>query len=185
MVPVNLRMDDEAQALGDRISMACVSLPLDLALPRAQFARIRRSTQAFKRDGRPAGAEAVLGGIGLLPNALRGVAARAIASPRAYNLTISNIPGPDVPLYMLGAELIEAHPVVPMADGHALAIGIFGYRDRLHFGFHADPEAFAQVTELPSALSSSLSRLLLSPRVQTRRGRPQGRSLRPAVAVSG
>ncbi len=97
MVPVNLRMDEEAEALGNRISMACVSLPLDLARPRAQFARIRRSTQAFKRDGRPAGAEAVLGGIGLLPNALRGVAARAIASPRAYNLTVSNIPGPGVP----------------------------------------------------------------------------------------
>ncbi len=185
MVPVNVRADEEAGALGNRISLAFVNLPLDTPRARTQLTRIRRDTEAFKRDERPAGAEAVLAGLGLLPDALRGVVARALASQRSYNLTISNIPGPDVPLYMLGAELIEAYPVVPMAEGHALAIGIFGYRDRLNFGLLADPEAFPQVRDLPGAMSASLSRLLLSPRVQTTRGRPQGRPLRPAMAVSG
>ena len=125
-------------------------LPLDLASPRARLAQIRRSTAAFKRDGRPAGREAVLGALGMLPDPLRGVAARAVASPRLFNLTISNVPGPDFPLYMLGAELIEAHPVVPIAQGHALSIGIFSYLGRLHFGFYADPHAFPEVTACPA-----------------------------------
>jgi hypothetical protein len=103
----------------------------------------------------------VLAALGLLPDPLRGVAARTVAGPRAYNLTISNVPGPDVPLYMLGAELVEAYPVVPIAQGHALSIGIFGYQGRLHFGLYADPDAFPQVHELPSAMDAALGELVL------------------------
>jgi diacylglycerol O-acyltransferase / wax synthase len=60
---------------------------------------------------------------------------------------------------VLGAELLEAHPVVPIAEGHALSIGIFTYQDRLHFGLYADPEAFPQVSMLPAALDSALGEL--------------------------
>jgi WS/DGAT/MGAT family acyltransferase len=160
MVPVDVRTDGEAEALGNRISFAFVDLPLDATTARARLRRIRRATAAFKDDGRPAGRETVMRALGMLPDALRGVAARTVAGPRAYNLTISNVPGPDLPLYMLGAELIEAYPVVPIAQGHALSIGIFGYRGRLHFGLYADPGAFAQVHELPSAMDAALGELV-------------------------
>jgi diacylglycerol O-acyltransferase len=177
MVPVNVRLDAEAQALGNRISFAFVELPLELATGRGRLARIRRSTAAFKRDGRPEGAGAVLSALGLLPDPLRGLAARAVASPRLFNLTISNVPGPDFPLYMLGAELIEAHPVVPIAQGHALSMGIFGYLRRLHFGFYADPHAFPEAAQLPEAFDAALRELLLPPGVQRKRGRSRGRPL--------
>ncbi len=160
MVPVDVRADGHAEALGNRISFAFVDLPLDATTARARLRRIRRATAAFKRDGKPAGRETVLAALGLLPDPLRGVAARTVAGPRAYNLTISNVPGPDVPLYMLGAELVEAYPVVPIAQGHALSIGIFGYGGRLHFGLYADPAAFAQVHELPSAMNVALGELV-------------------------
>jgi hypothetical protein len=78
---------------------------------------------------------------------------------------------------MLGAELVEAHPVVPIAQGHALSIGIFSYLERLHFGFYADPHAFPEVSELPAAFDTALQELLLPPGVQRRRGRPRGRPL--------
>jgi diacylglycerol O-acyltransferase / wax synthase len=160
MVPVDVRSDEETEALGNRISFAFVPLPLDTSTGPARLARIRRATAAFKRDRKPAGRETVLAALGLLPDPLRGVAARTVAGPRTYNLTISNVPGPDVPLYMLGAELIQAHPVVPIAQGHALSIGIFGYLGRLHFGLYADPEAFPQVHELPSAMDAALDELV-------------------------
>ena len=160
MVPVDVRTDGEAEALGNRISFAFVDLPLDATTARARLRRIRRATAAFKEDGRPAGRETVMAALGMLPDPLRGVAARTVAGPRAYNLTISNVPGPELPLYMLGAELIEAYPVVPIAQGHALSIGIFGYRGRLHFGLYADPGAFAQVHELPSAMDAALGELV-------------------------
>ena len=185
MVPVNVRLDADSQALGNRISFAFVELPLELNTDRGRLARIRRSTATFKRDGRPEGAQAVLGALGLLPDPLRGLAARAVASPRLFNLTISNVPGPDFPLYMLGAELIEAHPVVPIAQRHALSMGIFGYLGRLHFGFYADPHAFPEARELPDAFDSALRELLLPPGVQRKRGRSKGRPLSspsPAVA---
>jgi len=174
MVPVDVRQDDAGTALGNRISFAFVELPLDVPTGRGRLARIRRATAAFKQDGTPAGRQTVLAALGLLPDALRGVAARAVAGPRTYNLTISNVPGPDFPLYMLGAELTEAHPVVPIAQGHSLSIGIFRYLQRLHFGFYADPEAFPQVRALPAAIDAALRELLLPARVQAKRSRPGG-----------
>ncbi len=180
MVPVSVRGEGEEAALGNRISLAFVSLPLDVADARARLARVHLATAAFKRSERPAGTETVLGALGLLPDALRGVAARAVASPRLYNLTISNVPGPRVPVYMLGAELIEAHPVVPIAEGHALSVGIFSHRERLHFGLYADPRAFPQVRELPKALDTSLRDLL--PRGVARTGGRPTRRGRPLVS---
>ena len=160
MVPVSVRGSEEAGALGNRITLAFVQLPLDEPAAAARLARVRAATAAFKRANRPAGTEAVLGTLGLLPDSLRGVAARAVASPRIYNLTISNVPGPPVPLYMLGAELLEAHPVVPIAERHALSVGIFTHLEKLHFGLYADPEVFPQVSQLPLALDVSLGELL-------------------------
>jgi WS/DGAT/MGAT family acyltransferase len=183
MVPVSVRAPGADASLGNRISFAFVDLPLDVGTPERRLARLHTATAAFKRGGKPAGAEAVLGALGLLPDALRGVAARAVSSPRVYNLTISNVPGPRVPLYMLGAELIEAHPVVPIAEGHALSIGIFTHMDKLHFGLYADPEAFEQVCDLPKALDTARRELLLPRAVKRTRGRPRGRG-RPLPSSS-
>jgi diacylglycerol O-acyltransferase / wax synthase len=184
MVPVSVRGAGEVESLGNRISFAFVPLPLDVASGRARLARIKRLTAELKRDGRPAGAETVLNALGMLPDPLRGVAARAVASPRLFNLTISNVPGPSFPLYMLGAELIEAHPVVPIAQRHALSIGIFSYRERLQFGFYADPQAFEQVCDLPAAFDAALRELLLPPGVQRKRARPRGRALSSSSAAA-
>jgi diacylglycerol O-acyltransferase / wax synthase len=161
MVPVSVRDPEQDASLGNRISFAFIDLPLDVASPQRRLARLHTATAAFKRGGKPAGAEAVLGALGLLPDPLRTVAARAVAGPRLYNITISNVPGPRSPVYMLGAELLEAHPVVPIAEGHVLSIGIFSHGETLSFGLYADPEAFPQVEELPQALDTSLRELLL------------------------
>ncbi len=178
MVPVSVRAEDERGDLGNRISMVFVDLPLDVPSAAARLGRVHRETSAFKRSGRPAGAETVFNALGLLPPPLRTVAARAVAAPRTYNLTISNIPGPDLPLYVLGAELVEAHPVVPIAAGHALSIGIFTYRSRVTFGLYADPQAFPQVRTLPAALDESLRELTRAfGRGTRRRGRRE--QLRP------
>ena len=157
MVPVSVRAEGEEAALGNRISLAFVDLPVNLSTPRARLAEVHRATTAFKESGRPAGAEAVFGALGMLPDALRTPAARMVGSARVYNLTVSNIPGPRFPLYVLGSELIEAYPVVPLAEKHALSIGIFGYRDHLHFGLYADPEAMPDVTSIPAALTRRCS----------------------------
>ena len=156
MVPVSVRAEGEEATLGNRISLAFVDLPVHLSTPRARLAEVHRATKAFKKSGKPAGAEAVFDALGMLPDALRTPAARMVGSARVYNLTVSNIPGPPFPLYVLGSKLLEAYPVVPLAEKHALSIGMFGYEDSLFFGLYADPEAMPDVTVLPHALNASL-----------------------------
>ena len=97
-----------------------------------------------------------MGALGYLPNALKTPAARLVGSKRVYNLTVSNIPGPRFPVYMAGAVLREAYPVVPLAEGHTLSIGMFSYRDWMFFGLYADPEALPEVRRLPGALERAL-----------------------------
>ena len=189
MVPVNVRGGGEEAALGNRISFAFVGLPLDVGERatrgwRASGARRPRSSAtAARRARRPCSARS-----GCCPTRCAALAARAVASPRLFNLTISNVPGPDFPLYMLGAELVEAHPVVPIAQGHALSIGIFGYRGRLNFGFYADPHAFPEVAELPApstlhSESYSSLRGVQRKRGRSRRGRPLSSPSEAELAV--
>ena len=92
-------------------------------------------------------------GLGVLPVPLHAPVARYAASARMYNLVVSNVPGPRMPVYLLGAECVEVLPAIPLSEGHALSIGVFTLRDSVCFGAYADPEALPQVRELPAALS--------------------------------
>jgi diacylglycerol O-acyltransferase len=77
-----------------------------------------------------------------------------------FNLTVSNIPGPSEPMYMLGCELQEAYPVVPIAEGHAMSIGVTTICDRACFGVYADAETLPEADELVSAIHDSVDELL-------------------------
>lgn len=170
MVPVNLRDGklDEVGEGGNRITFSFIELPTHVPSPDARLRRVHEVTAAFKRSQRPAGSHAVMSALGFLPDPLKGMAARLAASPRTYNVTISNIPGPTDPLYMLGARLEEAYPVVPLSEEHALSVGVFGYREHAHFGFYADPRALPDVGELPDAIAAEI-RALAGPRPRRRR----------------
>jgi diacylglycerol O-acyltransferase / wax synthase len=169
MVPVNLRDESEHGADGgNRIAFSFIELPLHVATAEARLRRVHEATAAFKRSQRPAGSHAMLSAIGLLPDPLKSMASRFAASPRAYNVTISNIPGPRDPLYMLGAMLVEAYPIVPLSEEHALSVGVFGYLDHAHFGFYADPRALPEVGHLPEAISAEIRALAGAPRRKRR-----------------
>jgi diacylglycerol O-acyltransferase len=173
MVPVSVRADDQRQDLGNRISFAFIELPVEIASRPGRLARVHAATAAFKASGRPAGTGAVLGALGLLPDPLKNQAARMASSARVFNLTVSNIPGPRFPLYMLGAELSEAYPVVPLAEQHALAIGMFSYCDSLCFGLYADPEALPEVDQLPAFLNSEILALAGPRKRRSRTAHPE------------
>jgi diacylglycerol O-acyltransferase len=156
MVPVSVRGDTERQDLGNRISFAFIELPLAVRSRVERLRLINHQTSSFKSSGRPAGTGTLLGAIGLLPDPLKDRAAQVASSARVFNLTISNIPGPRFPVYMLGAELSEAYPVVPLGAEHALSVGMFSYRDDMFFGLHADPEALPEVGELPALIDPEI-----------------------------
>jgi diacylglycerol O-acyltransferase len=176
LVPVNMRRAHEYGSLGNRVSMTSVWLPLDLTTPGARLEHVHRQTARFKRSERSEGTQAVLSGLGLLPNPLRAPVIRAVA-PGRFNLTISSVPGPRTALFMHGARLEEIYPVIPMAEAQTLSIGMLAYNGYLHFGLFSDPDALPHATRLAELVDDELRALLRS-----RRPRPPLPVVAPASA---
>ena len=159
MIPVDVRRAHEHGGLGNHVSMTAVWLPLESSSAEARLEHIRAQTRSFKLAARPEGTRTLLSGVSLLPSVLRGMLVRAGASKRSFNLTVSSIPGPRDALFMLGARLEEIYPVVPIAEEHALSIGMLSYRRHLHFGLYADPDALPDAAHLPDLLADEVRTL--------------------------
>ena len=160
MVPVNLRTDDVASQFGNQISFVFVDLPCDESDPIQRLVGVKEEVAKRKRSGEPEGADRVLKAFGYAPHSVQRVVSHLVASPRAFNLVVSNIPGPREPLYMLGCELEESYPVVPIADRHALAIGFTTIKDEAFFGVYADRESLPDADLLAECLDQSVEELL-------------------------
>ncbi len=160
MVPVNLRDLDEVGELGNRISFLFVDLPCDEPDPIHRLRTIHAAMSDRKAGGEPQGGDSVLGAVAHAPHLLQHVVSRLMASSRAFNLVVSNIPGPREPLYMLGCALEEVYPVVPLADRHAISIGLTTIGDGAFFGIYADPESLPDVEPLATFIDESIDELL-------------------------
>jgi diacylglycerol O-acyltransferase / wax synthase len=159
MVPVSVRDGEGAAELGNRISFVFVDLPCDEPDSARRIARVKGEMADRKESGEPAGAQAVLDAIAYAPRTLQRAVSRAAASSRAFNLVVSNIPGPPVPLYMLGCRLEEVYPVVPLADEHAVSIGFTTVDDQAFFGVYADRDSLPEADELAAAIADSVDEL--------------------------
>ena len=160
MVPVSVRDAGQSEQLGNRISFMFVGLPCEEPDAERRLRRIQMATGEGKEGGDPGAAELVLRLIGYGPRPLRRLVARTMASPRMFNLVVSNIPGPREPMYMRGCELKEAYPAVPLADGHALSIGMTTIQDRVCFGLYADRRSLGDVDRVAEALVDSTDELV-------------------------
>jgi diacylglycerol O-acyltransferase / wax synthase len=174
MVPVNLRDLDEAGDLGNRISFLFVDLPCDEPDPIVRLRAINAAMSARKAGGEPQGGESVLGAVAHAPHLLQHVVSRVMASPRAFNLVVSNIPGPSEPLYMLGCELEEVYPVVPLADRHSISIGLTTIGGGAFFGIYADPESLPDVERLATFIGETVDELLSATSAHVRAGDSTG-----------
>jgi diacylglycerol O-acyltransferase / wax synthase len=169
MVPVNVRGSGEADRLGNRISFMFVDLPCDEPDPVRRLREIHAATSDRKRAGKPEGADDVVRSLSFAPSPVRGMVSRMIASPRTFNLTVSNIPGPPEPLYMLGCPLAEVYPVVPIPERHALSIGVTTVGDGAFFGLYADPRSLPGIDGLAGEIDLAIDELAeLSPAIAER-----------------
>jgi len=160
MVPVNVRGREPSGELGNRISFMFVDLPCDEPDGVRRLREIHMATGERKRAREPEGAADVVRSLSLVPGPVQRLVSRLIASPRAFNLTVSNIPGPTEPLYMRGCRLVEAYPVVPIADRHAVSIGVTTVGEGAHFGLYADPGVLPDADGLAAAIDRSIDELL-------------------------
>jgi hypothetical protein len=187
MVPVNVRSAGDAEAEGNRIAFGFVDLPLDESDPLRRAKLIRWQTERLKGPEAVIGRDALMRSVGVLPGPLKTQAARFAASARTFNLTISNVVGPRIPLYAAGARVEEIYPVIPLSDGHALAVGVLSYGEYMHFAFHVAPRSLTDPEEIPKLAGNAiaeLERALPRPRpsAPTRRRPRSGtpRAARPA-----
>ena len=174
MVPVNTRVADDGDGLGNRLSFVFCDLPCEESGPVPRLRRVQRQMTARKEADGPAGGDALLRLVGQAVYPLHRLASRLVASPRAFNLVVSNIPGPPNQMYMAGCRLEQAYPVVPLADRHALSIGMTSIGGGAFFGLYADSERLPDVDRLASGLEAELDALL---DIATRSSYPARRAL--------
>jgi diacylglycerol O-acyltransferase / wax synthase len=160
MVPVSVREDGQLDQLGNRISFMFIDLPCDEPEPVRRLRRVQLETGRCKDDDDPGAADEVLRLVGYAPRTLRRAVAKGMASPRMFNLVVSNIPGPREPMFMHGCRLTRAYPIVPLADRHALSIGMTTIRDRACFGLYADRRSLADVGLVAAALKRATDELV-------------------------
>jgi diacylglycerol O-acyltransferase len=159
MVPVNVR-EGESSELGNRISFVFVDLPCDEPDPIRRLQDVRLEMTERKEAGIPEGGDEVMAALKYLPRPAQHAISRTIASPKTFNLTVSNIPGPREPMYMLGCQLEAAYPAVPIADKHAVSIGMTTVRDLACFGIYAASEMLPDSDLLADAMNASIDELL-------------------------
>ena len=113
----------------------------------------------IKESGQAVGAQVLTGLSGFAPPTIMAQAARLQARQRLFNLVVTNVPGPQMPLYVLGRRLEALYPMVPLAENTALGIAIMSYNGQLNFGLTADYDALADVETLADELRSSIEEL--------------------------
>jgi diacylglycerol O-acyltransferase / wax synthase len=164
MVPADVRSGDDAAATGNRISFVFVELPCDEADPVARLRRIHRATAQRRRDGEAEVVDAAFRAIALAPAPITRAVAQAFAHPRLFNLTISSVAGPAVPRYLRGCRLREVHSAVPLADRHAVSIGVVTVARRVCFGIYADAVGLPDADALGADLDAAIDELLAAAR---------------------
>lgn len=160
MIPINVRdATAGADAEGNRIAFGFLELPVASADPLTRLRSIRTQSAALRDSERARGREAIMQGVGLLPGPVKSLATRVASSSRTFNLTVSNVPGPRVPLYAAGGEVRSIFPVIPLAGSHALAVGVLTYAGDLHVALHADPGRLPEAGVLPRLFEAALDEL--------------------------
>jgi WS/DGAT/MGAT family acyltransferase len=157
-IPVNVRLQDEKGAMGNRISGMMALLPIGEADPAARLNTIRQRLEQMKKENQSGALELLLRLASLTPPPIQALASYG-ATNSAINLICTNVPGPMIPLYCVGHLLLSHHPLVPLSMDMGLGVGVTSYNQRLYFGLMVDPKAMPDVDLLKECLDESFLEL--------------------------
>jgi diacylglycerol O-acyltransferase len=160
MVPVGVRNARDDARLAGELSAMWVALPVGLEDVRAIHSQIVRATRAESARTRAAHARALTALPGFAPPTILSQAARLQARSHYFNLVVTNVPGPQLPLYLLGRRLEAVYPVLPLASRQALSIALMSYNGRLHFGLLGDYDALPDLEQIAELLSDAIGELV-------------------------
>jgi len=168
LVPVSIRAEDERGALGNRIAVMRGPLPVYAEDPVERLRIVREAMQGLKDSKQALGAEVISGLQGFAPPTLLAQASRLNFSTRLFNLIVTNVPGPQFPLYLLGREMEEIVPIAFLPENHALAVAIMSYNGKVDFGLLADYDAMPDVDSIGHLIEECLKELLEIARAEER-----------------
>jgi diacylglycerol O-acyltransferase len=177
MVPMGVIDSDlEPTSLGSQVAGHLLSLPIGESSPVVRLHQVSYALKAHKETGRAVAADRLAGVAGFAPTTFHALGSRVAAeqSRRGFNLVVTNVPGPQFPLYAAGAQMLESYPVPPLLPGHALAIGVTSYDGHVYYGLNGDRDALPDLDVLGQCLVESLEELVDSAsdsRVRAPRGR--------------
>jgi diacylglycerol O-acyltransferase len=160
LVPVSLQ-DDETSG-GDRVSSFLVDLPVGEPNPRVRLTRLSYAMRGVAAHGQSVSADNLIALTGFAPSTLHALGARAARglSRRLFNLVVTNVPGPQLPLYAAGSQMLEVFPFVPLARGQGLSIGMTSYNGRVFFGLNADRDGVGDVDVLADLIEQEVGELV-------------------------
>jgi WS/DGAT/MGAT family acyltransferase len=183
MIPMSTRADVERGALGNQVTAMWAHLPVGITDPVKRLSTISAQMREVKESGQAVGAEVLTALSGFAPPTIVSQAARLAARQRLFNLVVTNVPGPQIPLYLLGRELESIFPMVPLSSNTALGIAIMSYNGQLNFGLTADYDSLAGVELLADELRSSIEELAAAAGSPMFRGPNGGRRRTPKGSV--
>jgi diacylglycerol O-acyltransferase len=165
MVPVSIRGEVEGKTgaqFGNRVASYLVDLPVGEPSPVMRLHQVSYRMRAHKETGQAVGASALAGLAGFAPPTLHSLGARVASglSKRWFNVVVTNVPGPQQPLYAGEARMLAAFPVVPLAKGQAVSIGLTSYDGKVFYGLNADRDAMPDVAVLAQCIEDSLAELV-------------------------
>jgi WS/DGAT/MGAT family acyltransferase len=160
MVPVSVRAEEERGALGNRISAMMAPLPVWCEEPVRRLHLVSEIMGDLKGSGQAVGAEILTRLVDFAPTTIAAQAARLQPAQRFFNLVVTNVPGPQFPLYVLGREMQSIFPLVPLARRQALCVGIMSYNGQVDFGLVGDYDAMADLDSFGLDLEGALAELV-------------------------
>jgi WS/DGAT/MGAT family acyltransferase len=164
LVPVSIRAEHEANTMGNRIAVMRGPLPVYIEDPVARLRVVKQSMDGLKDSKQAVGAEVMAGMQEFAPPTILAQASRLNFSTRLFNLIVTNVPGPQFPLYVLGRKLEDLFPVAFLPKDHALAVAVMSYDGGIDFGLLADYDAVPDLDALGEMFESSLAELLTAAR---------------------
>ncbi|MFL6139075.1 MAG: WS/DGAT/MGAT family O-acyltransferase [Frankiaceae bacterium] len=161
LVPVSVRTAEDAGRYGNRVSAYLVDLPVGEPSPIVRLTQVSYAMNSHKEAGQSVGADAIVALSGFAPSTLHSLGARAASSfsRRIFNVAVTNVPGPQLPLYADGARMLAAYPVVPLAKGQAVSIGLTSYDGGVYYGLNADRDAMPDIDVLAGCIPEALAEL--------------------------
>ena len=159
-VPVSVRTHDQKGGAGNKITIMVAPLPVDVDDPLERLAEVRSEMDDLKESKQAIGAELLTKMEDFLPPTILAQAARLSFSPRLYNFLVTNVPGPQFPVYMLGSRMLEIFPIAFLAPTHLLAIAIVSYDGPVNLGLLGDYDGLPDLDVLAKSIEHALSELV-------------------------